>query len=98
MSKVIVLSVKPYSFENERKEIVSGARVNYLPSSKSTSNTEVGYTPLQSNVSLEVLKSLTEIPGLYNANYDMVAGKGNKPILKLIDFELINSVSFDNLF
>lgn len=98
MSKVVILGVKTYSFENERNERVEGARLTYLPFTKSIEGNEIGYAPLTSNVNLECLKTLKDIPGQYDCKYEMVAGKNNKPTLKVTGFDFIKTVDLDILF
>lgn len=98
MSKVIILGAKTYRFENDKKEIVEGAKVSYLSEMMSTKTNEVGYMPLQSSINLQTFSELKDIPGLYEVKYDMIPGRNNKPTLELVGFDFIKKVSLENLF
>lgn len=98
MAKVIILGSKSYRFENDKKEIVEGAKISYISEMKSTKQNEVGYMPLQSSVNVQTLSTLKDVPGLYEAKYDMIPGRNNKPTLELVGFDFIKPVSLDNLF
>lgn len=99
MSKVLILGFKTYSFENEKKERVEGAKVTYISENKSSNMNETGYMPLQSSLNLEVVHaSIKDVPGLYDVKYDMVPGRNNKPTLAITGFDFIKPVLLDNLF
>mgnify|MGYP001039774177 CR=1 FL=1 len=98
MAKVMVVGVKTYSFNNDANQKVEGARVSYLTSIPSNKSNELGFLPLQSIVSLDVVNSLKEIPAIYDVNYDMVPGRNNKPEMIITGFEFLQSVDYLGLF
>lgn len=98
MSKVIILGAKTYRFENDKKDIVEGAKISYIGEMMSTKQNEVGFMPLQSSLNLQTLATLKDIPGLYEVKYDMVPGRNNKPTLEISGFDFIKPVTLDGLF
>lgn len=98
MSKVIILGAKTYCFENDKKEIIEGAKISYLGELQSTKQNEVGYMPLQSSLNLQTLATLKDIPGLYEVKYDMVPGRNNKPTLEISGFDFIKPVTLETLY
>jgi hypothetical protein len=99
MSKVIVTGLKTYGFTNkETGQFLEGVKVSYLSEERAKGQNENGYLPLQSSLNLSVLESFKEVPGIYNVNYAMVPGKGNKPTLAVTGFEFLKSVDFVPLF
>lgn len=99
MSKVLVTGIKTYNFTNkETGQVVQGMKVSFLNGQPTTAQSEVGYLPMQSSLSLECAKDFKEIPGIYEANYELVAGKGNKATLAITGFEFVKAVSFDGMF
>lgn len=70
--------------------------------SKSSGSDAIGYLPIQLNYmderKKEIAKSLTFIPGLYEAEYGMVPGKNNKPSLEIIGFSPVKQLDFNPLF
>lgn len=99
MSKVLILGLSSYSFENEKNERVEGAKVTYISENKSSGINKTGYMPLQSSLNIEVVQtSIKDVPGLYDVKYDMIPGRNNKPTLAITGFDFIKPVSLDNLF
>lgn len=97
MIKVIVTGYKTYSFKNDNDEKVEGIKVSFL-GERARGLTETGYLPLQSSLKVDMLSRFKEVPGLYDAKYEMIPGKGNKPTLALTDFEFIKPVDLGALF
>lgn len=99
MNKVLITGFKAYSFNNkDTNELIQGVKVSFLPMEQAKGQSECGYLPMQSSLNLECAKDLKEVPGIYNAKYEMVPGKGNKPTLALTGFEFIKPVSLEGLF
>ncbi|MGV2642743.1 hypothetical protein GNF86_14920 [Clostridium perfringens] len=98
MSKVIVTGLKTYNFKKDNGEVLEGVKVSFLSSVRAKGQNENGYLPLQSSLSLDTLENFKEVPGVYEANYDMVPGKGNKPTLAIVGFEFLKSVDLVPLF
>lgn len=99
MSKVIVTGYRTFSFEDEKSgKKLEGVKVSFLGKHKASSTNEYGHLPLQSTVDLSLLDSFKEVPGIYEAESEMVPGKGNKPTLAIIGFEFIKGVDLNALF
>lgn len=99
MSKVLVTGIKTYNFTNkETGEVIQGMKVNFLNALPSTAKNEVGFLPMQSSLALECEKDFKEIPGIYDAKYELVPGKGNKATLAITGFEFVKPVILDSLF
>lgn len=98
MSKVIVTGLKTYRFTKDNGEFLEGVKVSFISSVRAKGQNENGYLPLQSSLDLSQVETFKEIPGLYNANYEMIPGKGNKPTLSLTSFDFIKGVDINGLF
>ena len=98
MNKVIVTGYKTYSFTNDNGQVLEGVKVSYISSHKSKGQNENGYLPMQSSLNLEALEDFKDIPGLYDVNYQMVPGKGNKPTVVIGGFTFVKPVDLGNLF
>lgn len=98
MSKVMVVGLKSYSFENDQKQRVEGARVSYLTPIESNKSNEVGYLPLQVTIPVNMISSFSEVPGIYDVNFDMVPGRNNKPEIAITGFDFVKSVDYLGLF
>ena len=99
MSKHLVLSVKPYDFENKQGNRVLGAKVTYINKKPSSRDKELGFPPLIVNVSdIDILNKIVEVPGVYNMDFEQVTGKNNKPEILLSDVEFISPVELEQLF
>lgn len=101
MSKQLVLSIKPYEFENKSGSVVSGAKVSYINKRPSSRDGETGNPPLIVNISdKNLISNFKEVPGIYDMDFEQVTGKNNKPELIISDLEFIApvnlSVFFDN--
>lgn len=98
MSKCIVLGVKSYQFENDKQEKIEGAKISYVLENKASKSNENGHLPMQSTVSLDFLKTLNVVPGVYELEYGMVPGRNNKPQLDITGFKFLKEVNIQNLF
>ena len=70
--------------------------------SKNNGQDAIGYLPMQltymDEKKIEISKSLTFVPGLYEAEYAMVPGKNNKPSLEIVGFTAVKKLDFNPLF
>ena len=99
MSKVLVTGIKTYNFTNkETGECIQGTKVSFLNSNPSNGQTEVGFLPMQSSLPLESSRDFKDIPGIYDAKFELVPGKGGKATLAVTGFEFIKPISIDGLF
>lgn len=99
MSKVVVTGIKSYQFTNkDTGEVIEGIKVSFLSSIEAKGTNEKGYLPLQQSVKIDFMENFKFIPGLYDAIYDMVPGKGNKPTLAITEFRPIKEVDLNVLF
>lgn len=98
MSKHLILSVKPYDFLNKDGERISGAKVAYINKKPSSRETEIGHPPMIVSINSEMAAKLTEVPGIYDMEFEQVTGKNNKPEIVLSDLELLQSVELEFLF
>lgn len=95
MSKYIVLSVKPYDFENDKGEHIEGAKISYINRNPSVREGELGYPPLIVSVTNKnLLKQLGEAPAVYDMDFEQVTGKNNKPELLLTSLDFVSPVDF----
>lgn len=98
MSKVIVTGLKTYSFKKDDGQVLEGVKVSYIAREMAKGQNEKGYLPLQSSLNLQCLNDFKEIPGVYDVNYDMVPGKGNKPTLAITGFNFVKGIDLEGLF
>lgn len=99
MSKCLVLSIKPYDFENNKGERVQGAKVAYINKRATSRENEKGNPPLIVAISnTEMLKEISEVPAIYDLDFEQVTGKANKPELVLSGIEYIHPVDLSSLF
>ena len=99
MSKVLVTGIKTYNFTNkDTGEVIQGMKVSFLNGQPSSGQNEVGFLPMQSSLALECSKDFKEIPGIYEAKYELVPGKGNKATLAITGFDFVKAVSIYGLF
>jgi hypothetical protein len=99
MSKHLVLSVKPYNFENKQGERIRGARVAYINGKPSVRENEFGHPPMLVSVSeMNLVGQLAEVPGVYDLEFEQVTGKNNKPEIILTGASFIKSVNISELF
>lgn len=96
MAKVIVTGYKKYDFENEQGR-VKGCKVSYLSENLIDDGTTRGHLPMQTTINEELVQGLTEIPGIYDAEYDMVPGRNNKPTMMLVNLKLIKPLDLKKI-
>lgn len=97
--KYIVLSAKPYDFENHKGDRVQGVKIAYVNRKPSAREGEFGNPPLITSCSLDIIKGkrLEEAPAVFDMEFEQVTGKNNKPELLLTDLEYVAPVDL-NLF
>ncbi len=96
MDKVIVLGhSKPYDFENESKERLTGVKVTFINSLPSEQNGCKGFLPLQISLDPTVLVDLKELPGVYEVAYAMKPGKNNAPVATISSFKFVKSFKIE---
>jgi len=93
MAKYIVLSAKPYDFVNDRQERVQGLKLSYI-NPKAKQENVMGFEPILASVPVEFEKSLVEVPGAYNMEFEVVTGSKNRAQLQLTEIEFIEAVGF----
>lgn len=99
MSKYMVLSVKPYDFQNDKGERIQGARVSYLNKKPSVRDNELGFPPLQVSITNQnLLNELKQVPAIYDMEFEQVTGRNNKPELMLSEIEMVSPVDFSVFF
>ena len=85
---VIVLSARGWALVDERtKEERSGVSIHYLMTDtmdpfKNDSTGEEGYQPVKQSISMDEAKHLVNVPGVYEADFQIRASAG-KTILAL---------------
>lgn len=99
MAKYLVLSVKTYDFENDKKERIVGAKISYLNRNPSKKENECGYPPLIVSIGdKEVLSQLTKAPAIYDLEFEQTTGKNNKPEIILTEVSYVSPVDFSEFF
>lgn len=100
MSKYIVLSAKPYDFEDNKGKNISGVRISYINRKPSSRDGEYGNPPLITKCSLDVIKGkrLEECPAVFDLEFEQVTGKNNKPELLLTELDYVAPVDFSLFF
>ena len=96
MSKYIVLSAKPYDFENSKGERVKGVKISYINKKPSVKEGEYGHPPFLTSVTFDSAKGkrLEECPAVIELEFEQVTGKNNKPEIILTDLEYVAPVDF----
>lgn len=81
------------------------SEVDFLKLSCLTSNSgidSIGYLPTQYTYmgkdKVNILGSLKEVPGLYEAEYSVVPGKNNKPSLQVVGFIFVKPIDLKSCF
>lgn len=99
MSRYLILSVKPYDFENKDGERVQGAKIAYINKKPSTRENEAGHPPMLVNTSnTNLLECINVVPGIYELEFEQVTGKNNKPEILLSEAECCSPVDLLQLF
>lgn len=99
MSKHLILSKKAYDFVNGDGERIQGLKLSYINENPSKRENEEGFTPMILNVNdKSILKSLKEVPGIYEMTFDQVTGKNNKPEIVLSEVSFLSETDLSILF
>lgn len=96
--EVLLTSVKPFDFTNTEETRMEGAKISYLGNKPSVKVGETGFPPMQITVKKELLNDIQDIPAIYDAEFEMVSGKNNKPELAITGFKYKKSVDLSKLF
>lgn len=99
MSKHLLLSKKSYDFVNNDGERIQGLKLSYINENPSKRENEEGFTPMIINVNdKNISKSIKQVPGIYEMNFDQVTGKNNKPEILLSDITFLSETDINLLF
>lgn len=103
MEKVVITGYKDMEFKNG--EGANEQTVNFIKLSMLTKNSgmdAIGYLPTQVTYMDEekeaIQKCIKEVPAVYEAQYEMVPGKNNKPTLKLTGYKFIKIIDIAQFF
>ncbi|MNM75146.1 hypothetical protein D3C81_869220 [compost metagenome] len=98
--KYIVLSAKPYDFENNKGERINGVKISYVNRKPSSRDGEYGNPPMITTCSNDSIKGkrLEECPAIFDLDFEQVTGKNNRPELLLTDIEYIAPVDLSLFF
>lgn len=95
--KVVITGYKDMCFESgegDNKQTVDFIKLTLLTSN--SGQDAVGYLPTQvtymGEEKTKISKSITDVPGLYDAEYAMIPGKNNKASLEIIGFTFLKPV------
>lgn len=78
---IIILYARPWSMSDETTGVIrSGVTIYYVTSDKldpkvSEDGTEHGYMPVKQSISVDLAKSLSVVPGVYNTKFEMRSTK-----------------------
>lgn len=97
--KVLVLNAKTYRVQDDKTgQVMEGVSVWYL---NPKSQTNDGVVPMKLSIPFEqnilTSKVLGQAPGVFNFEFDIMPGKGNKAVMKLADLERISDLDFTAL-
>lgn len=100
MAKYIVLSAKPYDFENNKGERIKGVKIAYINKKPSAREGEYGNPPMITTCSLDSTKGkrLEECPAVFEMDFEQITGKNNKPELMLTDLDYVAPVDLSIYF
>lgn len=94
-SQIIILFARPYNLIDQNTgEHKQGVSVHYIDSSSSFNDPQNGYgCPIfKSSLPVEVMNSITSIPGVYTPVFSTYMSKGMR-CSKLTDVSLVGDVS-----
>ena len=94
---IIVLFANSYAIADEKTgEINSGVSVSYYFNTEfsATDNSDGsrGMRPAKSSCDVSVMKKIQKAPALYDAEFEMKIGSDMKPVLKILDLDLLEEV------
>lgn len=98
MSKCLVLSAKSYDFENDKGERIQGTKLSYISKNISSREGEKGHPPMIVSLSNTLAKCFTDVPAIYDLDFEQVPGKNNKPETILTDATYVSPVDFSVFF
>lgn len=98
MGKALIMSINSYAFKNQKDEDVEGAKISYITDVTGLKSNVSGYAPMQISVNSEVAKKIKSVPGVYDIDYAMQAGKNNRPEMVIVGFNFVKEVDFSKLF
>lgn len=94
MNELLILGYKTYSFTNENTgELIEGAKVYCVPDEQESNQNQSGLLPMSVGCPLDLLKSLTELPGRYAVSYSCRVGKNQKMETVPSSFKLVKKVT-----
>lgn len=108
MSRVVVLSVRRYGFQNDEGELVEGCTVTFLDPSAAPdpTGTSLGLPVMNINGSLAIfdeferrtgVEPLASLPGVFDLDMAMRPGKRNRPTLSLVGVQFVAAVNFEKI-
>lgn len=93
MNELLILGYKTYSFTNENTgELIEGAKVYVLPQDQEKNQNQSGLLPMSLACPLDLLTSLTDLPGKYEISYSCRVGKNQKMETVPSSFKLVKKV------
>lgn len=101
IKNAIVLSVKKYSLTDETTgEVIKGLTCYYIPSvipAEDKDKNGKGYVPVKVGFrDLAIFNNFVQVPGLYDFEYEVVAGVGGKPALRYTDVKYVKGLVNSN--
>lgn len=84
MSKILVLNVKKYDFENDKNQVIRGGKISYLAENVKPNQNTIGLPVVESSVSYEAAEQIQpeQLPGYFELEMETtVNGKGQAVVL-----------------
>lgn len=91
MSKHIVTGIRPYDFVNKEGERLQGVKVFYLSDHAEDEPNAKGYFPLNLTLTGDHVSKFTEVPGVYELEFNYKPDKYGKPQATLYDVKFVTS-------
>ncbi len=92
MERVVILAARRYDFEDERKQRIEGITVTYLSGDQESEAAVKGCLPLSISAPPEVFHQLEAVPGVYDIDLRMRAGKGGRASISLVGVRFVDAV------
>lgn len=84
MPKYEVIYANKFQFTNENTgQLVQGVSVTYLPNDPIQAENSRGKQPLKLSTKFDQWSNIEQVPGVYEMDFGMKAGKGGKPEMTL---------------
>lgn len=103
MEKVVITGYKDMNFtsgEGANEQNVDFIKLSML--TKNSGTDAIGFLPTQVTYMGEdkkkIAQCIKDIPGLYEAQYEMTPGKNNKPTLQLTGYKFIKPIDLHSYF